>query len=122
MGIPSPPTSLWRGRQLSLAGLRNLPWPRDRPPDTVAVFRARALHEPFPQHLFDLRGGCIRMPAPEVLAHHPFTRSEEVEGGSQPCGRDLLLGHPVKRITRAAPRVARRRSVVRGGRAILAKE
>ena len=40
------------------------------------------------------------MPAPEVLAHHPFTRSEEVEGGSQPCGRDLLLGHPVKRITR----------------------
>lgn len=44
------------------------------------------------------------MPAPEVLAHHPFTCSEEVEGGSQPCGRDLLLGHPVKRITPAGLR------------------
>ncbi len=43
------------------------------------------------------------MPAPEVLAHHPFARSEEVEGGSQPYGRDLFLGHPVKRITQAAP-------------------
>lgn len=36
------------------------------------------------------------MPAPEVLAHHPFTRGEEVEGGSQPYGSDLLLGHQVK--------------------------
>jgi hypothetical protein len=43
------------------------------------------------------------MPAPEILAHHPFTRSEEVEGGSQPCGRDLLLGRRAQRITPAAP-------------------
>src|SRR6476620_1440692 len=101
MGTPDPPTSPWRGRQRVLAGLRSLRWPRDRPPDAVAVFRAGAAHEPCPELFFDLRGGCIRMPAPEILAHHPFTRSEEVEGGSEPCGRDLLLGHPAKRITRA---------------------
>ncbi len=43
------------------------------------------------------------MPTPEVLAHHPFPRSEEVEGGSEPCGRDLLPGHSDERIMRGRP-------------------
>ncbi len=47
-------------------------------------------------------GNAHRLGDP-VLAHHPFTRSEEVEGGSQPCGRDLFLGYSNERITQAAP-------------------
>ena len=62
------------------------------------------------------------MPTPEVLAHHSFARGEEVESGSQPCGRDLLFGHPLKRITEARPAVAAafgpdRRPGPRSGRA-----